>query len=170
MASLHDIGKISPGFQDKLNPNLKRLADISFSGYEPNHAEISEASFISWIKKSNQNLQDIEKWGETLGYHHGKRKNPHQDIAGVYGGIQWQEERHKLMKLLIDCFGQLPSYPPDSIEQRNIVSGFVSIADWIASDEEFFPAEGLPTETNLESHIQQTLDTCGWTFPEVVKV
>ncbi|MGR3219376.1 MAG: CRISPR-associated helicase Cas3', partial [Candidatus Anammoxibacter sp.] len=168
--SLHDIGKISPGFQKKINnPKLKGLASGLSSGFETNHSEISESSFNSWIKKDGQLRHNLDKWGVSLGEHHGKRDLPMPDSARVYGGSGWQNERHKLVNKLIERFGGLPASPPVSKEQVSVVSGLVSVADWIASDEEYFPSKGLKPDVNLELHVKKALDGCGWLFPEIVK-
>ncbi len=170
MASLHDIGKVSPGFQKKINnPKLQLLTSGSSNGFKTNHAEISESSFISWVAKYNQNGRNLEEWGEALGGHHGKRDLPMPDSARVYGGAEWQNERHKLINILIKRFGAPPASPPFSKEQRDVVSGLVTVADWIASDEQYFPNSGLTKDINLDLHVNNALDACGWRFPEIVK-
>ncbi len=169
LVSLHDIGKVSPGFQKKINPNSKKLQSITNAGLESNHAEIGEASFISWIKKKQEYESSLEDWGICIGSHHGKRKIPYPDSTAKYGGYQWQKERYNLMKRLIDEFGDLPITPPLSDEQLYIISGLVCIADWIASDEDYFPSVGLSTKTDLNLYVPEVLRNCGWIRPEIRK-
>ncbi|MGR3174804.1 MAG: CRISPR-associated helicase Cas3' [Candidatus Scalindua sp.] len=159
MATLHDVGKVSPGFQ-------KKISSEPTSGFDTNHATISEASFKSWLEEKVVRNSDIEQWGFVLGSHHGKREAPMSDNVNIYGGPEWQQERYKLITILVNKFGKLPSNPPLSKEQRNIVSGLVSVADWIASDEDYFPPEGLPRETDIKSHVDNVLDHCGWIYPK----
>ena len=41
------------------------------------------------------------------------------------------------------------------------------MADWIGSDEQWFPPSGLPADVELDSLAQRALDDCGWTWPDV---
>ena len=159
LATLHDVGKVSPGFQ-------KKIGSEPTSGFDTNHAAISEASYNSWLEENFGRYSDIEQWGIVLGSHHGKRETPMPDNVNIYGGSKWQQERHKLTAILVNRFGKLPPTPPLSKEQRNIVSGLVSVADWIGSDEDSFPPEGLPRDTDIKSHVDNILDQCGWIYPK----
>ena len=171
LAALHDVGKISPGFQkliqggalQRISRDLHRAPACNFN---TNHAEISQSAFTSWLKKRAAN-SSAEKWGRVLGRHHGKDDNkPKPDSASEYGGRTWQEERHALIDYLYNRFDKLPDGPPISDEQEFIASGFVCVADWIGSDEDFFPAEGLPDGTDLNARADHALDECGWIFPQ----
>ena len=172
LIALHDVGKVSPGFQKKyfnetlkdLSPDLYRYDNASF---RPNHAEISEASLTSWFRSDGSGDPELAKWGEVLGSHHGKRDIPLRDGASSYGGTFWQRERHKLIKKLLERFGPLPNSRLSSPEQRYIVTGLLCVADWIASDEEFFPSEGLGEGVDIRKQAEFALDQCGWMFPSI---
>ncbi|RLB95737.1 MAG: CRISPR-associated helicase/endonuclease Cas3 [Deltaproteobacteria bacterium] len=172
LIALHDVGKVSPGFQRKyfkemlrrLSPTLYRYDSTNF---KDNHAEISEASLKSWLKDHQNGNPDVERWGEVLGSHHGIRDIPSADGIDPYGGLSWQKERHKLIAVLLKRFGPLPNSRPASQQQLQIISGLTCVADWIASDEEFFPSQGLPDGTDVQQQAELALDQSGWVFPSI---
>jgi CRISPR-associated endonuclease Cas3-HD len=119
LVALHDIGKVSPGFQKKIlrdSPDRlpSELIQRSIAGFDIDHAQISEASLISWLRGKPNHSSSTEKWAEVLGNHHGKRTNSKQDDIEPYGGMSWQKERHQLLAQLLDKLGPLPSEPPES--------------------------------------------------------
>jgi CRISPR-associated endonuclease/helicase Cas3 len=50
-----------------------------------------------------------------------------------------------------------------------MISGLVCVADWIASDEELFPSQGLPPDANVKQQAALALDQCGWMSPSFRK-
>ena len=172
LIALHDVGKVSPGFTkniflpEELERRASGLSQLDDSGFEANHAEISEASLLAYHRTRGGATTDWEAWGEVLGNHHGKRKRPDRDTSGKYGGKSWAGERRKLLERLLDIFGNLPSAPPRD-EQVALLSGMTCISDWIGSDTTFFPAEGLATDTDVFAKADEALDACGWVFPKL---
>ena len=148
LAALHDVGKVSPGFQKKcFNAELKTRApdlyDSEIYKFDTNHAVIGEASVYSWMKENHPDLAGVFKWSEPIGNHHGRREEPAPEQSGKYGGERWYRERQRLIAKLIDRFGPPPAREPKTQEHIFIVSGLICVADWIASDETLFPMEGL---------------------------
>lgn len=167
LVAMHDLGKVSPGFQKKINPNSKKLQSIANAGLESNHSEIGEAGFIAGIKKKQKYITGLEDWGICIGSHHGKRTIPYPDYVQKYGGLNWQKERYYLIEHLVEEFGDPPSVTPLSAQQLYISCGLVCISDWIASDEKYFPALGLQAKTDLHLYASKVLDKCGWIQPEI---
>ncbi len=175
LAALHDLGKISPGFQKSIQGSVEAILrtigrDIfDLGGMETKHAGISEASLNSWLGKQNAS-KSLKRWAEVLGLHHGDRnKLPLDDAAISYGGESWQRERHVLLGRLLQRFGPLPSVPPTS-EIIQLAAGFVCVCDWIGSNEEFFPEgklEKLTAESDLAQLAGAALDAAGWTWPTI---
>lgn len=177
LIALHDLGKVSPGFQKRLldkvmdrarqealAPGLSKLDPAQF---EHNHAVISESTLRSWGKTHRKNMDEWTLWGEVLGNHHGERQqNLLPDGRDKYGGQSWKQERHKLLEVLVDHFGPPPEIVP-SIEQTHILSGLTCVADWIGSDERFFSPQGLPPEADIPSISETALDQCGWVYPKL---
>lgn len=174
LAAVHDVGKVSPGFQKKcLGAYLSRicppLAELPVEMFRPEHARhavISEASLKSWLE-AHAPREGLATWAEVPGSHHGKHDHsPSPDACEIYGGYGWQKERHALLKLLVDDFGPLPTATP-AAEHLLLAAGLTCVADWIGSDERWFPPEGLPEETDLDAIAEKALDEAGWTWPSV---
>ena len=173
MIAPHDVGKISPGFQMQILPRsyldkwAPSLAACDPTHYEKRHSPISEAALMAWGAMRGKNAS-WQSWGQVLGNHHGERQPPLQDNWDRYGGPLWQQERQKLLERLIHRFGPFPPDPP-SPEQIQLLSGLTCVADWIGSDERFFPPEGLPKSTDLASLAENSLNQCGWNYPPLKK-
>ena len=169
LVASHDIGKCSPGFQLKYFPG--ELAKIGLrdayadvGAYEPRHAVVSEASLRAWAK--SRSVSDSFGWAEAAGAHHGSRSAPRHEPNPRYGGDEWLALRNNLLETLIREYGNLPSGPPTPEALRS-VSGLTTVADWIGSDETWFPPSGLPASADLSEQVEKALDEAGWRWPAV---
>jgi len=163
LAALHDVGKVSPGFQKQIwDKKLPELSPELYNqgGFEQNHALISEVALRDWYRQHAPTAAD---WATVVGLHHGLPCNAFkQHDANIFGGNSWASLRVRLLEELTKEFGPPPCCPvPDSF---TFVTGFVCVADWIASDEELFPPE-RPLEEHLE-RIEEVLDRLGFLWPE----
>lgn len=150
LAALHDIGKVSPGFQAKCDAwrvrygiQLQRIA-----GSETDHAKISQYTIAQMLGETR-----LEKWAAVVGAHHGKLK-------GRLSPEDWEDERRKLAAELIAQFGPLPDQPADDALVW-FTAGLITVADWIGSDESRFPDE----KWNLEERRRRAHDALlgvGW--------
>ncbi|MDO9567374.1 MAG: CRISPR-associated helicase Cas3' [Candidatus Desulfaltia sp.] len=158
VAAAHDLGKVSPHFQEKIYSAAglplgigKAELDTTLGG----HATISQAclldSFLKFIP-------------QIVGRHHGASPNgvgcPNDDI---YGGQEWQESRMNLLANLKDCFGyDWPAVRDE--DQANSLSGLTCVADWIGSGALFdgvFP-DGQPDTTPWQNLISEAVDRAGF--------
>lgn len=115
-AALHDIGKINPKFQDKIE--FEKKVDT-----ESPHSEITEAT----LREFNDRVAKI------LGKHHGlSSRSVLNANAEIYGGKDWQDLRVKFLSELKEHFSQeIPEISSDI--QGNIIAGLITVADWIGS-------------------------------------
>ncbi|MEA2013505.1 MAG: CRISPR-associated helicase Cas3' [Verrucomicrobiota bacterium] len=162
LAALHDVGKISPGFQKKyfnnyLKEKCPELAKISSSNFCENHAEISEATVREFLKE----FLDESSSGEIVGIHHGMRKLPQANNTGVYGGKDWAEERLRFIQSFTEKYGQLPERNDLPPEQKAVLAGFVTVSDWLGSDGDFFPADRFDEKVCSKSAVK-ALASCGF--------
>lgn len=166
-AALHDVGKVSPGFQIKyfagfLHKVLPDLAKIPISKFETDHALISMATIKSYLRHKQTAV--------IVGAHHGGIRSGRirRDHAEIFGGKNWSEERKKLIDSLVLEFGPITGakYSPTI---RNVIAGLVSVADWIGSDETHFPAKGIPVGFDFPAETRKAVVACGWTIPEMRK-
>jgi CRISPR-associated endonuclease/helicase Cas3 len=135
LAALHDVGKISPGFQQQCPEWLKRHSTWfqSKAGYEKNHALISQ-----WFLREFSQGR-LRRAAEALGAHHGF-------IQGAIwpadlGNKGWNEARMELLRAIERDFGSLPKQDLPNDASEWLLAGLVAVADWLASDERRFSQE-----------------------------
>jgi CRISPR-associated endonuclease/helicase Cas3 len=160
LAALHDVGKISPGFQQKCPAWMVKY------NFAPQLAETDHAKTSQWFlqKWFSAEARTMKRWLMAVGAHHGQSKGPwikDRDgggiaLNGTTGDRDWQEAREQLANEVAAFFGVLPpshplpgEKPPDDAVLA-MFAGLVAVADWIGSDEHFSlsaTAESpLPTE------------------------
>lgn len=162
LSAIHDTGKISPGFQKKyfnyyLKEKCPEVAKMSSNNFCENHAEISEAAIREFLNE----FIDESPAGEIVGIHHGMRNNPKCNTVGVYGGNDWAEERLKFIKAFTEKYGKLPAKNTLSPEEKAVLAGFVTVSDWLGSDEYFFPPDKFD-EKSSDKHAAEALAACGF--------
>lgn len=164
-AALHDVGKVSPGYQLRHFASLVReiapaLARLDPSRFETKHASISAAAIDRWLGRRGTPL------AAAVGAHHGVLDRGHApDNAGKNGGESWSRERQRLIAALVGCSGPLTadSRPPQV--SPPLLAGLVSVADWLGSDERFFPADAPPAPGDMAATAARALDACGFRAP-----
>ncbi|HSH38821.1 MAG TPA: CRISPR-associated helicase Cas3', partial [Chthoniobacterales bacterium] len=156
LAALHDIGKISCGFQVKCPEWLVQhdLTDAALqerwaTGAESDHAKITQA-FLQKVMKPAR----THGWGVAAGVHHGRIFGRSVGVLNVIGQREECETqaREALLKEMTAIFGALPAEPPKDDAALWWLAGLISVADWIGSNEAFFPADrGLPVEESRDA-------------------
>lgn len=154
LAGLHDIGKASPSFQSKYPAWIPKLKEVGFKFVEsPQGKPAPHGAVTAWWlggylqSKFSISDQDAKKIARVLGGHHGIWVSPSQVISlksTDKGGQSWEDARQNLTRELAEILHLPSSFSfPREIEQKNslltLVSGLVSVADWIGSMSEFFP-------------------------------
>ncbi|MBI3911847.1 MAG: CRISPR-associated helicase Cas3' [Armatimonadetes bacterium] len=174
IVALHDLGKISPGFQEKVPP---LTAEAQALGYcfprasEPDHSlttQISLARAIGdWTHRVARAIAAHHGSFHGLGFHGatcpGRR---------AYGDGQWETAREWAVAALADAFGvdagPLLASRPISAGAAMILAGLTTLADWIGSDPSRFPpAEGaFPTIENYVPEARRraaaAVEAVGW--------
>ena len=131
-----------------------------------NHAEVSEAAIRTWGYSHGRD-ETWQSWSQVAGVHHGKRtQSAAQEPCFPYGGQSWSAERSKLLEVLIEAFGPLPEKSPTP-ESLWLAAGLTTVADWIGSNENWFPAEGLPQTADHGACARYALEDAGFAIPEV---
>lgn len=169
LAALHDLGKITPGFQAKSSIWLAH-AMTALPGCEPwqisasetDHALVSQVELTAVLKPSKSQL-----WAVAVGAHHGGVKPQSAQMRLEALGDWFAAHRRKLIGEMCDRFGPLPSSPPDPGLKPGrsdlwLLAGLISVADWIGSNEAWFPADrGLaPEEARGKARV--ALGQIGW--------
>jgi CRISPR-associated endonuclease/helicase Cas3 len=158
LAALHDVGKVSPGFQVKCIPWLMRHSLVDRATREgwstrepPYHAKVSQFT----VQELLQN-QRLHPWAAAVGAHHGRIEGERVRVHEP-----WQEERVRLARELIREFGGLPDQAPGEAALW-FLAGLISVADWIGSDESHFPQDACWQLPERRRRGQVALATIGW--------
>jgi CRISPR-associated endonuclease/helicase Cas3 len=165
-AGLHDIGKASPAFQARCSGTGARPS--------PSHGLITAEVVGSLLKARGWPAPWAVGVSAALGAHHGILPTA-ADLESLtrddLGRGSWAE----LRKALIDEFCRL-SFPGGLTPPRRdptaafltLLAGLVSVADWIGSNEEFFPYAGQAVDLDsyaraAQGKARQALLCLGWT-------
>lgn len=157
LAALHDLGKISPGFQRKCEIWLKenQLITIDRNGcwdtsMEPDHGQISHAAIQAFLLENGINRKSAKYLSTVLGAHHGNLKSrprdliyqPKGSIIEPYSKIDWHTERMACAQNVWTYFLNDEVCGLFNAESPSLwwLAGLASVADWIGSDEQFFPS------------------------------
>ncbi len=172
LASLHDLGKASPAFQDhpRLDSSVRQRIkrELKAAGLDlPNRGSVKHSRHevvSTWaLDPSYEGLLTAEsdfprdwakRFARVLGGHHGAWPAPyllsatHLRIPGDVGEPEWTVARRQLVRNMKVVFS--PPIPmaclADTTENNNAMctalSGLVSVADWIGSDERNFAHVG----------------------------
>jgi len=126
LAALHDIGKVSPGFQKKCPEWLTRYL-LPHGIYEEDHAKVSQSTVRELLGGSR-----LRDWAAIVGAHHGRLKGSLSPQPQP-----WEDERRRLAQELIAQFSPLPDRPAEDAVIW-FTAGLITVADWTGSDEFYF--------------------------------
>ncbi|MFJ8579436.1 CRISPR-associated helicase Cas3' [Micromonospora sp. NPDC093277] len=156
IAGVHDIGKATPAFACQAYALAERMRDHGLTyhrdliradrRYAP-HATAGHLVLADWLQE--QNWIDPHPYAVIVGGHHGvpptdeglrdAQVRPHLLGDPAWRQVQqelltWMTERSGAGERLVD-WGDVPLSQP----AQAILTGLVIAADWIASNEDFFP-------------------------------
>lgn len=136
IAAAHDIGKVSPTFQNKIYSALTLRNKSVLSALSSFNPEI-EKQWGGHAGVSQATLQD-ESLGQYIprivGQHHGFRPNLtiYDSTSEVFGGKLWNDQRLLLTNQLKSVMGC--EFPIVESELKALVlAGLTTVADWIGS-------------------------------------
>jgi len=187
LAALHDLGKISPGFQRKCEAWLDEngLAKVARNGcwdtgMESDHGKVSHAAVQDFLLQQGIPRDLAIYLAALLGAHHGRIKlypNPRgikQRIANIsdsQSGIIWDEERLKYAQDIWTHFNAESTAITINNESPALwwLAGLTSVADWIGSDERFFSPERRTGNEDVASLSRTALDAIGFRQKEYIQ-
>jgi len=183
--ALHDLGKAGPEFQKKNKTRQKALKSLGFtfptSRFKVDGFHATATTLILRRILSDCQLNIPRRFridlAATLGGHHGEFPDNAILIKSEtekfhVGDDLWQQVQEKIFSLLA-TFLEIPTiinFPEGNANTNPIfilLVGLTTAADWIASNEEFFPFlnADLPMEEYYSLAIKQAknaLTTLGW--------
>lgn len=181
-AGLHDLGKISPAFQAQNGTARQWVEAAGFPFPRPPrpapHGTITAVTLDDALAGFGLPYELIDNLRISIGGHHGAF--PHvgdrPDRAKSVGGGYWSLAREQVAMDLADCFDIRPNDGPLQLPATTAIwlAGFVSIADWIGSNDDYFPynmadPDGAPQIPRDAYHVsaknkaERALDHLGWT-------
>ena len=177
LAGAHDLGKASPGFQKKV-PELSRYSGLPFSENDQNrpHGFIS-AHVLNEVLGSCSASAVL---AQIAGGHHGVFPRSAELRMGrdTLGNNFWNTARQELLQEFANTLGFALNQAAQSRSEITdpavvpILAGFISVVDWIGSNQDFFrcaaecgtAVEISPVEywTNAQNQAQKALEKLGW--------
>ncbi|MBN2450795.1 MAG: CRISPR-associated helicase Cas3' [Lentisphaeria bacterium] len=169
LAALHDIGKVSPGFQKKCAAWLTGhgIFPAMLAGTEEDHAKVGQRVLQSLLGQDSP----LRFWAVIVGAHHGRLKGERLGPLAD-GGPAWEAERRRLVTELLRDFGPLPAAPPrgqDPWESACLWfhAGLIAVADWLASDERTFPPSLVLTDREIQERAAKQIRRLSFGLPAV---
>jgi CRISPR-associated endonuclease/helicase Cas3 len=181
LAALHDLGKISPGFQRKCEDWLEKnvLSRIARnwcwdSSMESDHGKVSHAAIQQFLTGIGIDRKTAKFVSTILGAHHGRLSPPNDHgyrpkgaISEGASGIDWDSERIQNARRIWEQFAQSASFTLSDVSPGLWwLAGLTSVADWIGSDERFFPPDRKIQVEVASSLAKNALETIGIWSPE----
>lgn len=184
-AGLHDLGKASPAFQFKctdatFRQRMEALEMPCPVSYQPIPHGIMSHKLVGNLLHTDWGMprRAARQIADALGGHHGVFATPQQVSipAPVSEGTgAWDAQRRWLTQRLAQAVGlpaRVPSAPKLPPALVLALAGLVAVADWIGSNEEFFPHQTMLAEpvaldvpaytTHARHAADQALKRLGW--------
>lgn len=176
LVACHDLGKACPGFQCKWK-NLSGLDAGPAPDTAINHAFVSQIELRELLIELDWPAETAELVADAVGCHHGERASPAtlEHLSGnrrAMGKSEWQCARRALFEALLEVISPAapPTKPALSGPDFMLLAGLTSFADWIGSNETFFPF-GTPDDCadlaawfkiRREINAENALNQIGW--------
>ncbi|MCS7081263.1 MAG: CRISPR-associated helicase Cas3' [Chloracidobacterium sp.] len=162
LVACHDVGKISPGFQNKRSDleivqQQKRLGFQFSQNDDDDHGRVTLATLPKLLTEQTQSRLSIahaNQLARAVGGHHGVF---HVDFNQARAGQgQWTDARRRLVETLRQAFGldwsSFPFCAPPRPEFLIKLAGLTCLADWIGSQEDRFPYCG-DADLDLDDYV-----------------
>lgn len=182
-AALHDLGKCSPTFQCRSSYHQQRLREAGFAFPPPalqpiHHSIITRLELPTVLKEALPEAQHLPEdvtnaLACCLGGHHGQfHRIPHPKPVTQVGQDAWAQGRCALAERLATLL-QIRDVPaPLGLHSTDhpflaMLTGLIPVADWIGSDERFFPftpnvGDEAAYATEAQSRARNALAAFGW--------
>lgn len=178
VVACHDLGKACPGFQFKW-PVLLALTGLCLPrspNTDINHAFVSQIALTELLQEKGWPVGLAELVADAVGCHHGERISAvkRQYLEGdsrAIGDNDWAQARRGLVEALMEIFKpiKIPARHALSGPDFMLLSGLTSFADWIGSNEDWFPFGTSDDCNDLQGWFQErrakaahALDVIGW--------
>jgi CRISPR-associated endonuclease/helicase Cas3 len=186
LAALHDLGKISPGFQRKCEVWLQEndLVRIARNGVwdtamEPNHGKVTQITVQPCLVDHGMSPDAAQYVAAILGGHHGRLQalpdtrglRVTKGIAEERSGIEWDKARESTASDIVEAFGGELSNVNLGEASPSLwwLAGLTTVADWIGSDEGFFSPTGGLADIDRPGIAKNAVEAIGFGAPEIAR-
>ena len=180
LAASHDVGKLSLDFLQKSPVWLERqnLTEKARQGawkgiYTRPHPVISCDSMQKFLR-DNRLLsgKSAACWSAVVGAHHGRIVRRYSSAPSVLKALELvlEEKRQACLRELWERFDRphLPEVPDRNAPVLWCMAGLVTLADWLGSDERFFPPDQTLDEDELHRRAEATVEAVGLGLPPIL--
>jgi CRISPR-associated endonuclease/helicase Cas3 len=147
-AGLHDLGKASPAFQSQYEPLYRRLveAGLPCPAHPPEtaHGLLSAYALPDVLTGFGLPRALAKQIATIIGGHHGILPAPGK-VEEVHrhsiGRGRWEQARQRLAEILAEALSVPSAIEVGAVDNPSAmaIAGLVAVADWIGSDERYFP-------------------------------
>ena len=128
----------------------------AWASCESDHARISQFTVQQILGSAG-----LVRWAAVIGAHHGRIKGERVSPFPETNQPAWNAERCRLAGELIRVFGPLPTESPDEATLW-MIAGLITFADWLGSNEDFFPQDAPCDLRARRVRAREALDSIGW--------
>ncbi len=158
VAGIHDVGKASPAFSCQCRRLDDRMAatglthgqiDSDPRRRDAHHTVVGQLAVSKWARARGVGCELTKQAASLVGVHHGKARENGlvRDVArrpDFVGGREWEAVRTEFLDgwaARTGVIDRLPEWSEVSLPLPDLIdmSGLLIVADWLASDEHFFP-------------------------------
>ena len=173
LAGAHDIGKATPNFQKKAKDLYDELGDFGLHECSDNtlHGVLSAVILRRWFIGKGISKPQATQLAAIIGGHHGNWISSAETKDKRAGKERWRDLQDQLCQELQNVLDVAEITLPPPGEQFNVfaafLSGFVSVCDWIGSDERYFEYEEERSDSaayfqRSQEQAEQALRELGW--------
>ena len=154
LAFLHDIGKLTPAFQYKIAPHISGYSEKMINS----GIDLSGGDLFTDFPHTVAGEAVLLKAGfpqsicEIVGFHHGKHTGIHFDRDSDYPHPQcfygyrrcnqkeWSQLREQWIQYALkETHFSVDNLPKPNVQSQMLLTGMLIMADWIASNTDYFP-------------------------------
>lgn len=151
LAGSHDFGKAAPAFECQVPPLKEHLQRLGFSFPAPQggerrigHGVITAKTLPDMLEGMGLSKQAAMRLATVAGGHHGifpTGREVRDLMDRSSGGDAWRQARSALLDVLqAQTTGAQSDVPPSpAVSLCLVLAGFITVADWIGSNTDFFP-------------------------------
>lgn len=175
LAAVHDVGKISLDFLQK-SPAWLREQGLEEQAHDKNwpgiyhrwHPLISQESLQLFLQNLQLPVESAFMWGAVVGIHHGRLVKAYtsRPFRSDLHSKPLEDERQQCLREMWERCGS-PALPAVKKEDTRLwsIAGLITLADWIGSDEQFFPADIELSEDELRRRAEAAVLSTGLGLP-----